>query len=497
MKKKFSHIKNNYLIEAIILIIIGAILVNTLFINPIIGKYDNGDFARLMIYGGLSNVPNNGSDIFVLHTQYLISSPSILLPFYFDWVSGSILLKIAVVACLYAHNFNNYIFDIRYLAFVYSLVFLLGIFLILRYKKLSPLLKCVAGIFIILFFTDTSYVSYFNSLYGEPGTIVFFFLTIGTYLTLITKDKPKIRYFVFFFIASAGFLTSKAQELPLLVFMILVYLGLFVYYKEKKYRKCIVIGSLLVTMLCAVAYFSLTDTINENNIYQAVFNGVLRGSKNPQKDLEELGLNKNLVDFYGKTFYNRQSGPDPLGKEMLKEFYPNISSGKVLAFYIKHPDRLWQKIQDSADNAYGFLLPGKWSFAKGQYDAKKPVNTFRTRLILKSPKLYHNIYIFIAFSLIYFLVVIFYFIKCKDKSVRMLMLMLLFILAAGSSQLILPVIGSGHGDFPKHLFLLNLSYDIMFGITIVWFGHVVEVMFFKILCKLNSNSNKFPRGFFS
>jgi len=53
------------------------------------------------------------------------------------------------------------------------------------------------------------------------------------------------------------------------------------------------------------------------------------------------------------------------------------------------------------------------------------------------------------------------------------MTMQLFILAAGASQLILPVLGSGQSDFGKHLFLLNLSYDIMIGISVIWFSHLI------------------------
>ncbi|WP_368489794.1 hypothetical protein [Clostridium sp. BJN0013] len=480
---KIYNIMKKYLIEIIILIPIIIILINTLFIYPIIGKCDNGDFERLFLYGGLSNLCNSYNKIYdgFVHIHYLMSIPDIFLIFllfYKNWVSGSILLKLAVVISLFINNSSNNIFDIRYLAFVYSAIFVLAVFLIVSFKRFSTSLKVLAGIYIILIFTDTSYISYFNSFFGEAGTIVFFFLSIGTYLTLITRDNPEIRYFVYFFIASAGFLTSKAQEIPLFVFMIMVYIGLFIYYKDRNCRKCIVISSLLVFILCGVSYISLTGRMNQNNMYQAVFSGILRGSENPEKDLQELGLNKKFIVFYGKSFYNRNSDADPLRKEMIEQFYPNISPVKILCFYLKHPDRMWQKIQDSAMNAYDFSIPGKWNFAKGEYDANKNINTFRTKLKDKYPQLHHNIYIFILFSVMYLCVVIIYFIRRKDKTTRLILLMLIFILAAGSSQFILPVIGSGHGDFGKHLFLLNLCYDTMFGISLLWCLNIIVKLFY-------------------
>lgn len=483
LKQKFNKDKCGYSIAIIVLVIIGAILLNTLFIYPILGKSDNGDFGRLTYYGGLCNINNEYHKIYdgFIHIYYSISSPSLFVPFNTDWVSGTILLKVAVFISLFVHNFHNSLFDIRYLAFVYSIIFFIGIFLILNFKKFSPLLKLTAGIFIILFFTDTSYLEYFNSFFGEAGTIVFLFLCIGTYLNLISKEKPQIRHFIYFFIASACFLTSKSQELPLLVFMLIIYWALFIYYKDSWQRKCIVIASVLVTVICCMSYFSLTNTMNDNNVYQSVFNGVLRGSKTKEKDLKELGVNQNLIVFYDHSFYDKYGGNDPMGSEMKKEFYPNVSPVKVLGFYMNHLDRLWQEVADSADNAYGFSSPGPWNFMKGQYTHNKIINTFRTELIKKYPYIQHNIYIFIVFSAMYLGIVLFYFIKNKDKNTRLLTLLLLFILASGSSQLILPVIGSGHGDFQKHLFLLNLSYDIMFGIAVIWVVNCI----LKLVLRLN------------
>lgn len=477
--KKLKYIKDNYLIETLILIIIGIILLNTLFIYPVIGRFNNGDFDRLMVYGGLQEVGNNHAEIYdyVLHIKYIIKNLGILLPFYWDWVSGAVLVKLAVILFGVTHLFSSNIFDIRYLAFIYSIVFISGIFLILSYKRFSNIIKITAGIFIILFFTSTCYIAYFNSFYGEAATIVFFFLNIGTYLHLISQEEPKIKHFVYFFIASGAFLTAKSQNLPLFIFMLIIYGSLYFYYKEANYRKSILIGSIVVFAFCAIGYFSLTTTIKQNNIYQSVFSGVLRGSTTKTKDLEELGLDKKLVCFYGHTFYNKAKGLDPSGKLMQKEFYPNISNVKILKFYLTHPDRMWQKIKDAAESSYAFSKPGKWSFQKGQFDPKKKVNNFRITFLDKFNSVYHNVYVYIAFSIIYLAVSVLYFIKSNKRDIKLLNLMIIFILVTGSSQFILPVIGAGHGDFDKHLFLLNLSYDIMSGIALLWFIHIITKAF--------------------
>jgi len=475
--EKIKYIKDNYLIETIILVIIAIILINTLFVYPIVGKCDNGDFERFMRYGGLKNIHNEYKKIYdgYFHNKFLMSNPNPLLfvPVYINWVSSTILLKISVFIFLVIHGFSSNLFDIRYLAFVYCAIFLIGIFLIVSFKRFNSILKIICGAFFIVFFTSTCYITYFNSFFGEAGTIIFLFLNIGTYLYLITREKPEIRHFIYFFLASCGFLTAKSQNIPLLVFMLIIYAGLFVYYKQKKIRISIIIGTLIVISICGIGYFSLSDTMNRNNLYQSVFLGVLRDSPTPERDLQEIGIDKKFMVFYGHSFYDRKGEQDPLGKEMIDDFYPNISFGKILVFYINHPDRLWEKIVDSANNAYAFSNIKKGSFIKNQYDSNKVVNGIRVYLIEKFPKLHRNIYVFIGFSILYLLISIFYFIKYKDRTTRLLVLMLLFILASGASQLVLPVLGSGHGDFGKHLFLLNLSYDIMAGIAVLWIAHII------------------------
>lgn len=484
--KKINYIKNNCLIETVILVIIGIILLNTLFIYPIIGRYNNGDFDRLMVYGGLNEMGRNYHEIYdgFMHAKYLVTDPGVFLPFYWDWVSEAVLVKLAVVLFLIVNGFRSNIFDIRYLSFFYCAAFLLGIFLVLRYNRFSKVTKLLSGVFIILFFTSTCYIAYFNSFYGEAGTIIFFFLTIGTYLRLITMSRPRIRDFIYFFIASGGFLTAKSQNLPLFIFMLTIYGSLYVCYSELRYGREILIGSVFVFAFCFISYFSLTNTIKENNLFQSVFCGVLQQSKTPEKDLTELGLNKKFVIFNGHSFYNKDKGLDPLGKDMMKEFYPKISNWKILGFYLSHPDRMWEKIEDSANNAYAFNKPGNWNFEKNQKDSKKLVNNFRIELIDKFQAFHHNVYVFIVFSIMYFGVSLFYLITSKKRDIKLLNLMMIFILVAGASQFVLPIIGAGHCDFGKHLFLLNLCYDTMFGISLLWCMHIIPRVLYAVKFKI-------------
>ncbi|URZ06629.1 glycan biosynthesis hexose transferase WsfD [Clostridium felsineum] len=488
-KKIINILKNaieNYTIELLIISIVLIILINTLFINPIIGKCDNGDFGRLMIYGDIDNLSDNYKKIYdyFLHINYSISPLGLPLIFYKDWVSCSLVLKISSIIFFIINGFESNLFDIRYIAFVYSCIFLIGIFFIVNCKKFNKFSRILLGVYIILFFTSTCYIEYFNSFFGEAGTFAFLILTLGTYLNLISKSEVKKRHFIYFFIASACFLTAKSQNIPMLLFMLIIYTVLFISYKNIKIRKTIFISSIIVIFMCCISYFSLTKFINENNIYQSVFSGVLRGSNNPKRDLKELGIEARFKVFKGHSFYKKTDGLNPTSKDMLTNFYPHISNFKILFFYLNHPTRMWQKIVDAANSAYEVMdVPGACNFVKGEYAPNKKFNAFRSILIEKFPAIHRNIYIFIAFSLMYFAICLLYLVKGRDIFVRLLNLMLIFILVLGSSQFILPVIGAGHGDFEKHLFLLNLSYDIMFGVGFVWVINMISKVV-KIVLKL-------------
>ena len=73
--------------------------------------------------------------------------------------------------------------------------------------------------------------------------------------------------------------------------MYIIYGAMYFYYKDK--RRLIIIAVSIITFLSVLMFISIDSDTNMNNMYQAVFRGILSDSKNPQQDLEELGIDKN------------------------------------------------------------------------------------------------------------------------------------------------------------------------------------------------------------
>lgn len=472
------NIKNNLrknsgkLIALLFVIIIGGFLFYSLLSSSPLGKADNGDFGRMASLSGVSDIGTTYEEQFdgYFHKKYNIVPSGFFSPWKSDLVLGGYIGKVAVAINYIFNLFNPSHFDIRILGALYSIIFLVGMYFIFNYDKFTKATKVICGILALLVFTDGIYISYFNSFFGEAATISCLFLTIGSSLYLISRKEPSRRHFIFFFISSLFFLTSKTQQIPLILFMWIIYFALYKFYKD--YKKLIVIGSLVVTLLCGIVFLSIGDITNKNNLYQSVFTGILYESETPEEDLKELGLDPKFAANAGPGFYAKDLKYEPLGDEMINEFYPNISIGKVLGFYIKHPLRAWDKISSSADYAYSFYEIDEKNYPKGEYNSNKVINKFRFNLIKNYPEIHRNIYLFIGFSFIYLLVLAFYFFKSKKKEVKLLTLILLFLLAAGASQLVLPVIGSGVADFGKHLFLINLAYDVLICSAIIWIVNI-------------------------
>lgn len=464
-----KHDKINFSIVGIISIILFYCLV----VNPALGKADNGDFGRMFLMSGLLDKGTTYKSQYdsYFHLVYRIAHPGFLLPWFPNVVLGNYIAKIALAMNNIFNISNPSYFDIRFLGVIYSIIFITGIYLIIKNACKTILSKIVVGTFIILFFTDGIYISYFNSFFGEATTISFMFLMIGTFMYLIHKTNPSKRDFVIFFITSCCFLTSKTQQLPLLLFMWIIYFALFKFYKE--YKKLIIKGSIAVTLICAGVFVSIGDYTNKNNMYQAVFTGILYDTDTPEEDLKQLGLDPKYACLKGTNFYSENLKYDPLGEDMLENFYPKMSLGKLLMFYIKNPDRAYEKIKISAENAYSFNKIDKHSYPKGQYTDNKLTNNFRYNLIQTFPGIHRNLFIFIGFTTIYLITIAIYFFKSKDKKIKLITLLLLFLLASGASQLVLPVLGSGQADFGKHLFLINLSYDILIGTVLLWLCNLI------------------------
>lgn len=483
---KNTYFKFEYIISLAVFIILSFVLL----LNPIIGKHNNGDFGRTICISGIDDLSNSYNDIYdgFVHTKYKVNYLSLLCPWGHDWTSGVLLVKLSVLLNIIFFNYPFYY--IKFLAMLYILIFCISVFLIVKYAKFGKtyIPKLGAAVFLLVYFTDIGYVSYFNSFFGEAASFVFLFLTIGTFFKLISESKPDKLSLILFFISSTLFLTAKGQNIPLVIFMLVFYFRIFLVYKNSISKKLIVSLAIMSFSICALTYASIGHTTTICNKYQTIFTGILKDSDSVESDLKKLGLSDSYRSLAGTNFFTPNMPINTMDPSLNSKLYSKISSLKVLKFYITNPKRLIDKVNISISHSFAYFPIKEGNFEKGQYSKNKLFNSFRTYLSVKYKSIYHSSVVFMLFTLIYYLIILISYIKERDKINRLLYEFLLLIGLFGTSQIILPIIGSGEADLSKHLFLLNLCYDIMFSVAVIWIINFIYA-FFRSISKKSSLTN--------
>lgn len=443
-----------------------GVLAWLLFFKPVVGMADNGDFLRIMGTIGLD-----------------YPDPSLSFSDkYFGWFIRELAMKdmglggyatTSLVPVLAAKGLawllNGGVFDMRFLALLYVLLFLYGTWLLLRHnKRRSPLVNAAAAILFVILFADIGYSAYYNSLYSEPTAFVFLLLTLGFVTRILRRPHPDTRSLVGFGICAVFLIGAKVQNAPIGLLLALFSLRLAGLRQGGGWRKrCLWLAGILAVVSLAT-YFSLPREIKIINQYQTVFYGVLKDSPTPERDLEELGLPVKLAVNAGTNYFEGApiSQRDPVFD---REYYPRFSHLKVGLFYLKHPDRFLDKMELAAEQGMtirpyylgGFeksegLKAGELSYAFSFW------SEFKHRVLPN--KLWFIAGVFVA----YYIVLVSRYLQAFRARDRMYLEVLAGIGLVALFQFVTPVIGDGEADLAKHLFGFNVSFDLMLLVSAVW-----------------------------
>jgi hypothetical protein len=324
-----------------------------LFIPPFIGLANNGDFPK--VTGRFSLGPQSGdwSENFYYFTPDYVQDPK------FHWISGivsseTLLLKAALAAgSLFGRPGA---FDIRYLAFVHSLLFLTAYLILLLALRSAPkTVRFMVAAAALFLFTDVSYAAYLNSFYTDTAALLglFLMLSVAVYIVM-TPDAGGLPLLAF----TAGallFITSKAQHgiLGPLPAAILVGISWPLARRALRYTGMALALALLAAgagMLLAAPTFYKAQCM-----FNLVFHKLPDHSENFAADLAELGLDEHDARFRGMHAFQADSpAQDP---QWLQDFYRRSGYRKLLHFYMRHPGRAFAMLRDDLKNHAFRLRP--------------------------------------------------------------------------------------------------------------------------------------------
>lgn len=464
IKIKSLTLENIIFIVATILL--GLLAFFMLFIRPVTGMADNGDFFREIHNNGLYYLTGNFED---RHFGYFNRIFGIR-QFPYDkntvFVSSlSLLIKVAVA--LDRLITRDFIFDLRFLAAIYCVFFLIAFYILIKNTgDYGPAVAGISAALALIVFGDAGYIVYFNSFYGEPVSLIFLMLTLGLALRLLKKERPSIADILLLTAASLMFVCAKQQNSPSGILIAVLFIRLAFIKKEKVWRITVVSSAAVLLLTSAFMYLTITDDIKNINQYHAFTRGILQGSREPLEDTEKLGLDKKFSMLAGTTYYDRYPMEMPESQRMKEEFYPNFGFVGIAKYYFTHPDRLFEKLSISARNGFSIRpeVIGNYEKAEGKSYGEKTY-TFSLWSSMKEKAFPRTIHFVILFYAGYFAVLIkkyFGYAKKAESKGMIRLEIFAFVAVTGIMQFGVSFVGAGDADLAKHLFLFNVCFDFMF-----------------------------------
>lgn len=232
------------------------------------------------------------------------------------------------------------LFDIRFLGILYGLVWLPGVFLIMksaleRVKYFSEgMVLAAAG---VLIFADVSYITYFNSLYADALLYICLLYIAGASLALHKNSRWSPVYIlilavsgtVFCFISRRCFLAGI-----LLAFFLILQIRIF---KEYRLKKMLVIAAAVLMTGAIVSFFQCTEEFDDTSKFHAMTRGVLLQSADPAETLESFGIDVSYAILADGSLYDYYPVSEIENPLLHEGFLDQYTTGGLALYYIKHP----------------------------------------------------------------------------------------------------------------------------------------------------------------
>jgi len=467
-------------IGPVVAVIMAAVVITfVLFLHPVVGMEDNGDYARVIYGQGLYDLPENSE---LLYNGYFIKDYGIMQ--YYNEYSSTVFTSqfIFIQPAIWLDKLftgNDNIFDLRFLGLVTSLYFLIVLYFLIDYltHKLSLLCQMVIAAACIFVFVDTGYTAYFNSFFAEPLAYVSLLACLSC--ALMYSDNRHNQYVLLAgFVINGMLLTFSKQQLAP-VGAILGIICLFFYMKAgtRLFKWLIALSSGALVITGIFTYLLISNEFTNINMYHSMTRGVLMTSDNPPETLESFDIDSQYELLNKTIYFDRYPVIDPEDERLKEHFYSQYNIFSIVKYYASHPGAFMEMMKLAAQNAYRIRPDlGNYEYTSG-YPPEEKAQTFSVYSNIKqiyTPKT-------TGFIIVWMVVAIAILYKNRMKQIIVIGLILI-----GLSQIIVPVIGAGDADLAKHMFLYNVSFDT---VNIILFAHIVSFFDRKYKNKKSGTAN--------
>ncbi len=355
-----SPSRRNALLAAAAIAVAAGILAAQLFVPPVVGLADNGDYERVIGYAGFQHTTADPGERYFsfLRTHYAVVAPG--------WFRGGYLTSetLLAFAARYLHGAlsRTPVFDLRILGAIHAALLLLALGGLVRAcRGLAFPTQALVAALLVFVFTDVGYAAPLNSFYSQAASLVFLMCTAAAAAEAIHRGRLAGGLLLLYFGSALLFVGSKPQEKLAAPLLALFGVRLAAVPLRGAFRHAAV---WLAIGLCAfsVWYGRRTPyTLREAMVYQIVFDELLAHSPAPAADARELGLDPDWVRFTGANPYARDS--PLLEPAFRRELLHRVGYRKIVWFYLRHTSRLLARVERASRDAWS-LRPTYGNFEK-------------------------------------------------------------------------------------------------------------------------------------
>jgi hypothetical protein len=315
----------------------GAILTYQLFIPPVVGLADQGDFVRTI--GRFSYGPqHHGSLEYAYVEPKFIPDPRYRSPYWEQ--ANSEYLFVGAALALNKLVSKDGALDITVAGLVHALAFLAA-FARLLWVTRRDRAHALLWIGALVALTDAGYAVYWNSFYAEPASCIFFLLLLAEAVEIGVAGETSLGGMLRWSLWSILWVLAKPQNAPIGLLLGFFTFRLAFWAPAKSARVVAAAGGCALFVCAAFNVTAMPFYGRQANTYGMVFSGILGDSKNPEADLQALGLDPQLAKYAGTGAWSAGTDfPQVAASGVLKR----VNTFTVLRFYLLRPARMWRRL---------------------------------------------------------------------------------------------------------------------------------------------------------
>jgi hypothetical protein len=317
--------------EVLCLLVYLAIAGNQLFVRPIIGQANNGDFPKVLGPRSICDLGKGEIEAYV-HPRFFID-PKCL----WDSELPSSESVFVGVNKAFANWTGRSSFSITGAGKAHLAVLLAALIILLwALHSAAPALRFGLPPLVILIFSDVAYVAYLNSFYMDAASMVFLLATVA--LAGAWVLRPRTWVAIGFGVAGVLMALSKTQH----VITAFSLAGTAVWFAVRAFRQGKVrdgrwwAASGASVALAAVGIIALTPAgYKAEPLYSLVFFQLLPAVPDKVEALTELGLPASYAAYSGTHAYSSSAAIASLPWRI--EFVGQIRYARLAAYYLRNP----------------------------------------------------------------------------------------------------------------------------------------------------------------